>query len=338
MFLALSLAVAGCSEGGAAAEQRPDAAGQLVSLPDGRHINLRCAGRGSPTVILEAGYGANASAWGRVQPALSRSTRVCAYDRAGYGFSDPGPLPRDGAAAARDLDQALEQAGVEGPYIVVGHSAGGLYGRLFAARRPGEVAGLVLLDPTVEQVVPTPGSGDGLDGIRRRVRRCLENAQAQPPPALSDAAWSGCVGRAPSEHDWAVALRPETWRNQLSELDSMFGRTSMDTMRLGDLLRAVPLYVITASDTANASTTVGYGDHPQSVWELQHVRLAATSERGFQRTVLSSHLVMIDRPEVVVEAVLAMVRAARAQAPPEPLPPSEAAGAPGFTSEPPPTK
>ena len=318
--------LSGCQDGRlmptrAQADQKP---GQLVTLPPGRHLNLRCAGRGSPTVLFEAGFGADSGAWGRVQPQVARKTRTCAYDRAGSGFSDPGPLPRDGAAIARDLDQALTTAAIEGPYVVVGHSAGGLYARLFAARRPGEVQGLVLLDPTVEQRAPTPGSGDGLDGQRRRAQRCLVNALAIPPPAADDPAWSGCIGRNPSDHAWQVARRPDTWRGQVSELDSLFGRTSEQVLRLGDLLKAVPIYVLTASDTAAAANTVGY-DKPQSVWELQHVRLAMGSDHGSQRTVLSSHLVMNDRPEVVVEAVLAMVDAVRAGTPPPPLPSSEGA-------------
>jgi len=318
--------LSGCRDGGllpaaAQADQRP---GRLVTLPSGQVVNLNCTGRGSPTVLFESGFGAGPGAWGKVQPQLSRQTRVCSYDRAGYGFSDPGPLPRDGAATARDLDEALDAARIEGPYIVVGHSAGGLYGRLFAARRPGEVQGLVLLDPTMEQLAPTPGVNDGLDGIRRRVRRCLADAEATPPLSPDDPAWSGCIGRTPSEHDWAVARRAETWRNQLSELDSLFGRTSEEVMRLGDLLKGVPIYVITASDTAAAANKVGY-DKPQSIWELQHIRLALSAEHGSQQTVLSSHLIVNDRPEVVIEAVLTMVRAARAGQPPEPLPPNEGA-------------
>lgn len=316
--------LSGCQDGGllptaAQADQRP---GRLAKLPDGRAINLRCEGRGSPTVLMDAGFGGNSGAWWLVQPKVARETRVCAYDRAGYGFSDPGPLPRDGAAVARDLDLALTAAGIDGPFVVVGHSAGGLYARLFAARRPGEIQGLVLVDPTVEQRAATPGERDGLDGIRRRVRRCLATAETTPAVPQDDPAWVGCIGKKPSAQDWIVAKRPDTWRGQLSELDTMFGRTSEEVMRLGDLLKAVPIYVLTASDTAAAADKVGY-DHPQSVWELQHLRLALSSEHGSQRTVLSSHLIMIDRPEVVADAVLAMVRAGRAGQPPEALPASE---------------
>ncbi len=293
----------------------------MVQLPDGRAINLRCTGRGTPTVLLESGFGADSGAWSKAQPALSRGTRVCAYDRAGYGYSDPGPLPRDGATIARDLDQALEAAGVEGPYIVVGHSAGGLYARLFAARRPGEVAGLVLLDPTVERRAPQ-AQGDGLDGIRRRLQRCIAAAEATPQPARADPAWSGCLSARSSEHAVEIARRPATWRGQLSELDAIFGRTSEQVARIGSLLSDVPIYVITASETAASAPIIPFGP-PISIWEANHQQIAAQSQHGFQTTVVSPHLVMIARPEVVVAAVKAMVSASRAGRPPDPLPPSE---------------
>ncbi|MBL8555002.1 MAG: alpha/beta hydrolase [Phenylobacterium sp.] len=319
-ILLAAATVAGCGGTFGPAQAEDATPGTLVPLEDGRRINLRCVGRGSPTVILESGFSAYSRAWTKVQPALARTTRVCAYDRAGYGFSDPGPLPRDGAAIARDLDRALEAAKEEGPYVLVGHSAGGLYARLFAARRPGEVRGLVLLDPTVEALAP-PGR-DGLTGIRRRVQRCLAAAEARPQPAPQDPAWEGCVPGWADDHVRKAARDPETWRDQLSELDAIFGRTSEQVARLGGLLGDVPAYVITASDTAASAQQVGL-IKPQSLAELQHLRLALSFGPGFQRTVYSSHLVMIDRPEVVIEAVSAMVKAARADSRPEPLPPSE---------------
>jgi len=321
MALATAL-LAGCgADQLGAAPARPYARpGHLVQLPDGRKLNLYCSGRGSPTVLLESGFGAGAFAWGKVQPTIAWKTRVCAYDRAGYGFSDPGPLPRDGATIARDLDLALQAAGIRGPYIVVGHSAGALYARLFAARRLDQVQGLVLLDPTVERVAAQT-AGDGLDGIRRRYQRCLAAVSAGQPSA-ADLQSQGCLPAKASPGDLSHARRPDTWKNRLSELDAIFGRASQSVIRIGGLLRQVPVYVITSSDTAAGAPRVGF-DPPQSVWELQHLQLAGMSRRGFQQTVLSSHLVMVDRPDVVISAIEAMIRAVRAGRPPEPLPASE---------------
>ncbi|HET6970246.1 MAG TPA: alpha/beta hydrolase [Phenylobacterium sp.] len=316
----LMLTLSACQPASSAPVQKP---GQLVRLADQRQINLRCAGSGTPTVILESGFGADSGAWYKVQPELARMTRVCAYDRAGYGFSDPAPLPVDGATIARDLDEALRRADIPGPYVMVGHSAGGLYARLFAGRRLREVKGLVLLDPTVEGLAGDP-SRDGLQGVRQRAQRCLAAAVSQPQPAPDSSAWEGCRPPKPDPHALAVMRRPETWRGQLSELDAIFGRTSESVLRMGDLLQHIPIYVLTASDTANAAPKLPYTE--ESIWTLQHIRLTARADAGWQRTVLSSHLMMIDRPDAVVSAVTAMVSAVRAGKAPEPLPPSEGAG------------
>lgn len=322
ILLSAALTLSGCAwvNGGraVAADSKP---GQQVGLPDGRKINLRCRGSGRPTVLLESGFGAASGAWYKVQPELARTTRVCAYDRAGYGFSDPGPLPRDGAAIARDLAQALAAARIKGPFIVVGHSAGGLYGRLFAARDIGAVEGLVLLDPTFERRAAAP-SGDGLDGIRRRLQRCLAAAEAQPQPPARDPQWNGCVSSTADAHPLEVAHRPDTWRDQLSELDNIFGRTSEQVFRTRGLLKSIPTYVITASETAAAAPAYGFNP-PRSVWELQHEMIAAGSLEGSQQTVLSSHMVMLDRPDVVIAVVREMIAAARGDRPPAQLPPSE---------------
>jgi pimeloyl-ACP methyl ester carboxylesterase len=121
--------------------------GQLVDV-GGRRLHLSCLGSGSPTVILEAGASGTSAHWAWVQPAVAAATRVCAYDRAGMGWSDPGPEPRDAGQVAADLHTLLTNAGIDGPYLLAGHSFGGLFARAYAARYPDEVAGLVLVDAT----------------------------------------------------------------------------------------------------------------------------------------------------------------------------------------------
>jgi pimeloyl-ACP methyl ester carboxylesterase len=116
----------------------------------GRRLNIICMGTGSPAVIFEAGLVADSTAWRLVQPAVSRMTRACSYDRAGLGFSDPTGSPRDAAAIVRDLHALLRGAGVAAPYVLVGWSSGGLYTRLYQYEHPREVAGLVEVDPDSE--------------------------------------------------------------------------------------------------------------------------------------------------------------------------------------------
>lgn len=323
-FALAIILLSGCGSGpDLGATAAPLKPGKLVALPDGRQLNLRCSGGGEPTVILESGFGADSGAWFKVQPRLAQVTRVCSYDRAGAGFSDLGPLPRDGANIARDLDAALRAAGEKGRFIVVGHSAGGLYARLFAARRPRDVAGLILLDPTVERRAPAP-SRDGLDGIRSGLRRCLSAAEATPQAPAGDAVWSGCIPGGADAKTVARARLPDLWRGRLSELDNIFGRTSDHVLRIGDVLASTPLYVITASETAASAPSY----NNQSILEFQHQMVAGASHAGSQRTVLSSHLMMIARPDVVVDATLEMVAAAREGRAPAALPPSEALALP----------
>ena len=136
-------------------------------------MHLDCAGSGSPTVVLEPGAGGTSASMGWVAPAVASQTRVCVYDRVGRGGSEPVDRPQDGARVATDLHTLLHRAGVPGPYVLAGHSFGGLYVRIFAAHYPDEVAGLVLIDSTASRepaksVIPAPppredeGSYDGV--------------------------------------------------------------------------------------------------------------------------------------------------------------------------------
>lgn len=126
---------------------------------DGRKIRMLVAGRGDATVVFESGLGGSLEHWGKVQPAVSRVAKTVSYDRAGAGFSDDGPLPRDGRSVAIDLRRALRAAGIDPPYVLVGHSLGGPFIRIFAAMYPDTVAAMVLVDPTPDS--------DTIDGVAR---------------------------------------------------------------------------------------------------------------------------------------------------------------------------
>ena len=114
-------------------------------------LHIHCTGRGSPVVVFESGLGGTSLDWSKVQPAVSAFTRACSYDRAGYGWSEPGPRPRHAVRLAAELDRLLTYADVPPPYVLVGHSFGGLAIRMFAARREHTVAGLVLVDAVHER-------------------------------------------------------------------------------------------------------------------------------------------------------------------------------------------
>lgn len=122
----------------------------LPAHVDGRRTHMVAMGKGSPTVILEAGAGGTSRMWTQIQRDLARTHRVVAYDRAGHGRSELGPRSPTARVVAEDLRAALRSVGISPPYVLVGHSAGGLYARVFAGAYPDDVVGLVLLDPAPE--------------------------------------------------------------------------------------------------------------------------------------------------------------------------------------------
>jgi pimeloyl-ACP methyl ester carboxylesterase len=141
--------------------------GHLVNV-GGYSLHINCVGEGSPTVILESALGAMSAHWVRVQQVVAETTRVCAYDRAGMGWSEPGPEPRDARQISSELHTLLKDADTEGPYVLVGHSYGGLYARMYAARYPNEVAGVVLVDSShPEQFTRSPEGRAMYEQIRR---------------------------------------------------------------------------------------------------------------------------------------------------------------------------
>ena len=148
----LVLAVAGAIYQAIATERAERAyppPGEMVDV-GGYSLHINCVGQGSPTVVLDAGSGEMSAQWVRVQQEVSNTTRVCAYDRAGMGWSEIGPEPRDARQIFSELHTLLSKAGIEGPYVLVGHSFGGMYMQTYAARYPDEVAGVALVDSSTD--------------------------------------------------------------------------------------------------------------------------------------------------------------------------------------------
>jgi pimeloyl-ACP methyl ester carboxylesterase len=162
-------------------------AGQLVDV-DGFRLNLYCMGSGSPTVVFDSGWEDWAPAWSTVQPQIAQWTRACSYDRAGAGFSDPGPMPRTSVRIARELHTALHRAHIAGPYILVGNAFGGDNVRTFADLYMGEVAGLVMDDADSDDVGPKAMTEDQHRReveILSRLRDCRNAVAGHTPlPAL----------------------------------------------------------------------------------------------------------------------------------------------------------
>ena len=185
VFVALATAtvVAGRVEQESASRDsvRWPAQGRAVTLADGTILNIACSGLDSPTtVVFEAGLGESSMTWSDVLPDVAETTRACAYDRAGYGWSAPTSASRDARTEAAQLHEALEGVGEAGPYLLVAHSLGGLVSRQFAAVHPHEVMGLVLLDPTDPGAVLEAGA-PVLPVAEARVQSALARVGALRP-------------------------------------------------------------------------------------------------------------------------------------------------------------
>ncbi len=176
----------GASSGSAPADIVYARPGQFVDA-GGFRLNLVCMGSGSPAVVFDSGWGDWSPAWSKVQPQIAKWTRACSYDRAGAGFSDPGPMPRTSVRIAGELRTALHNAGIAGPYILVGSAFGGDNVRTFADLYMDEVAGLVLDDADSDDLEPKEMQEEahrGHAGLPSDLRACRNLiAEHKPLPA-----------------------------------------------------------------------------------------------------------------------------------------------------------
>ncbi len=206
---------------------------QLIDI-GGRRLNLFCSGHGSPTVIFDGGLGDDITEWRAVQAPLAKITRACSYDRAGLGFSDPGPKPRTAAALAADLNHLLKKADVRPPYVMVASSLAGLHIRLFTDEHLDEVSGMVLIDPSFEYQVPvyeaaTPAYISSAKGQLAKLQSCVDRFR-DGPPASGSAAYKNCIGDADPD------LPPDVVRALVSRTD--VGQLPNDRFRTRGIQRS----------------------------------------------------------------------------------------------------
>jgi pimeloyl-ACP methyl ester carboxylesterase len=296
--------------------------GRLVDI-GGRRINLHCAGSGAPTVILMAGISSWSPVWYKTQPVIAQQTRVCAFDRASYGFSDPAPRPQILSDTVSDLHAALNGAPIPGPYVLVGHSLGGVEARLYAQRWPKEVAGMILVDtsPAKEGLIEAdqPGLADDeeIDDYVSKELHCALLA-ARGPLEPSRPEYKDCSKALPS--DTPVTFR-KTWPHfftaayaaaKVSLISSMYTHRydSVDNHRLGSM----PLVVLSAEYSFNTDTPAGvrFWQAYKKSWYARHEALAHLSSRGVHRIIKGSgHAIQLDQPQAVIDAVDEVLRALR---------------------------
>jgi pimeloyl-ACP methyl ester carboxylesterase len=235
--------------------------GQLIDV-GGHRLHLLCAGSGSPTVVLEPGGGEMSSVLGWIAPAVARDTRVCVYDRAGRGWSEPADTPQDGTQIATDLHTLLHRGHVPGPYVVAGHSFGGLYALTFAARYPAEVAGMALLDATAPASAAKPGGYRPGDGSSYDiVGRVSAMVSASARLGLVRLYGQFDYGSLPPRSRDEVRASMATASNVRSTIDEFVQATaSMEqAASLGDFTDK-PLVVLTAGSGADAAWAAAQND------------------------------------------------------------------------------
>jgi pimeloyl-ACP methyl ester carboxylesterase len=238
----------------------PAGAGKMIDV-GGHRLYIECSGSGGPAVILQAGLGASSSSWAGIAPAVATTATVCAYDRAGHGRSDEAG-PQDGIALATDLHTLLERAGIPGPYVLVGHSSGGPYVRVFAAQYPDEVAGMVLLDAQPPDAFTALPNYTGFYATFRTV--------ATLSPSLARIGLLGPLLGLSADESNAAAARGG--RDEFSALPTVL-RQSAALTSIGDR----PLIVVTAAAEPDPGWLAAQENLPRlSTASVHRVMAAAT--------------------------------------------------------------
>ena len=296
--------------------------GQLVDI-GGRHINLLCTGTGSPTVILMAGIFSWSVVWYKTQPVLAEKARVCAFDRANYGFSDPTDRPQILSNVVDDLHMALKAGSIPGPYVLVGHSLGGVEARLYAQRWRSEVVGMVLVDtsPADEGLMDEDQPGfDEVSGRESYAADMLHCALLAAHGALdpSGLEFKDCSATLPGDTPagfrkiWPRFFTANYFADKVSLMSSLYTHRydTADHSSLG----AMPLVVLSTENTWNTGTPAGvrFNRAYIKVWIAMHEALAHLSSRGIHRIIKGTgHEIQLDKPQAVIDAVDDVLRELR---------------------------
>jgi pimeloyl-ACP methyl ester carboxylesterase len=273
--------------------------GQLVDV-GGHRLHINCTGSGSPTVVIDAGLGDWSTSWGSVQQEVAKTTRVCAYDRAGLGWSESGPLPRDAIHFARELHTLLQKADIPGPYVMVGHSLGGAAVQVFVGEYASEVSGVVLIDSM------SPG----------QITQPHVQAQAQADPESQPFSWEATLARfgiarllvklpgmyptMPLGYEayYPLSVRPQSLQTSADEMRGLPASLAQVSAvkTFGDL----PLLVLTAS----LNDIPGWPE-----WQTELLLLSSNSQHIFAEH--SGHTIQFDEPEVAVAAIIQILQQVR---------------------------
>src|SRR5712692_2471525 len=300
--------------------------GKLLDI-GGRRLHLWCTGEGSPTVVLDSGLPGSSLSWTLVQPEVAKFTRVCSYDRAGLGWSDPGLRPRTTARIVEELRALLTRAGIQPPYVLVGHSFGAFTARLFASQCPDEVVGMVLVDPIHprEWLELRP---EQKRGLRRAVQLSRYAAFLVALGLGRLVAWLIRIGAGGLARVLVLSISGGAVRGRESLMESVwklppelrstvgvFWTHPKSYRAMADQIEALP------ESAAQVAVASEYGDMPLVVLSARnsdsgrmpdHDAVAKLSSSGRHIVARDSgHWIQLDRPELVVTAIRDVCEAAR---------------------------
>ena len=307
--------------------------GILARIANGQTVHIKCMGKGSPTVLMTSGLGGWAADWRTVQPQIAKTTRACAWDRPGMGFSSGTTRTQTSLERTEDLEDALKAARIAGPYILVGHSLGGYESLLFADRNLKSVAGMVLVDPSVPDqfdlfAKAAPHFAAFISQYQKGqsavLQRCLDGVRSgklkiggkDPDGCL---AYPPAYPRALEAKLVRIDTNPSRFAAALSTI-SQFPGDAKALVNPGRNYGDIPLIVLTAMKMQALPADVpaaAKAEIPaqQAAWSRAHDAIAALSMRGENRQVAdATHYIQYDRPQVVIDAVnevVAKVRAGR---------------------------
>jgi len=303
---------------------------RLVEIEPGRKLNLYCTGTGSPTVVFDSGVTGETVGWAFVQPAIAAHARACSYDRAGVGFSDPGTRTGSSANIVDDLHRLLIAASIAPPYILVGHSYGGMNVRLYKDLYPSEVVGMVLVDPVhedwparvwkldIHQRTYEKYIADNFEPMWQGERECVTAAAAGFVEGT--ARYRQCVP-APDPH-YSDAINAAYLKTHLSPgyQQAQLSEDETDHFASSDQVRAartwygdMPVIVLAAGDRPGPrpGESQAHRDAVNRLTAALFDELAALSSRGINRIVPDSgHDIPMDQPQAVNSAILEVLAGA----------------------------
>lgn len=292
------------------------APGKLVDV-GGHRLHIYCTGQrsaGSPTVVFEGGLGASSIMWSMVQQGVSAHTRACSYDRAGYGWSEPGPQPRTATQIVTELHTMLQQAGEQPPYVLVGHSFGGIIIRLYASKYPADISGLVLVDARHEDFFQRmPPAFLQVDEANLQRSRVLG--------IITPLGFTRIAGNLGLLESYAQYLRPlpdsvkatakaimfynpAHWQTSVAERNVI--EVSYDEIRAMAIPRAMRLVVLTADKGVEAWRTSSspVDKTTRDKWMALQRELAGLTDRSEWIIVENSgHYIQLDHPGAITEAI-----------------------------------